>query len=201
MKITEAPLLRSERLVLRPHRADDLDAVAAMWGDERVVRYISGTPSTRNEAWSRVLRYAGLWHLLGYGYWAVEANGVFVGEVGLADFQRPVTPPLTAPEAGWVFAASAHGQGCATEAVSCMLRWADETLAAPETVCLFNPDHAASLRVAAKCGYGEPVEVVFEGTAAGARPPSAPPGGKAPAAEGDQGQRAILLRRRRGIPT
>ena len=52
-----------------------------MWSDADVVRHIGGVPSTPADAWSRLLRYAGLWSFLGYGYRAVEdrATGRFVG--------------------------------------------------------------------------------------------------------------------------
>jgi RimJ/RimL family protein N-acetyltransferase len=67
-----------------------------------------------------VLRYAGLWTLVGLGYWVARdrATGRFVGEGGLADFRRDLTPALgNAPEVGWVLAPWAHGRGLATEAV------------------------------------------------------------------------------------
>ena len=38
------PVLTTERLILRPHRAEDFDAVAAMTGDAEVMRYIGGKP-------------------------------------------------------------------------------------------------------------------------------------------------------------
>ena len=66
------PVLTTARLVMRGHRPSDLDASAAMWGDDAVGRHIGGKPSTREESWSRLLRYAGLWALLGFGYWLVE---------------------------------------------------------------------------------------------------------------------------------
>jgi hypothetical protein len=67
-----APRLETARLILRAHGAHDLPAVAAMWPDAAVVRHISGRPSTREECWARILRYAGLWPITGYGYWAAE---------------------------------------------------------------------------------------------------------------------------------
>lgn len=152
-----APILETERLVLRGHRIDDFPASAAMWADPRVVARISGAPSTREQSWSRLLRYAGHWRLLGFGYWAVESriDGAFLGEVGLADYHRDTDPDLAGrPEAGWVFAAAAHGRGYATEAVTRMLAWADARLDAPVTAALFDPAHAASIRVARKAGYG-----------------------------------------------
>ncbi len=116
--LPRAPRLETPRLVLRAHEARDLDAVAALWSDPEVVRYISGTPFTRAESWSRILRYAGLWPIVGYGYWAVEerATGRFVGDVGLADFARELSPPIyETPEAGWVLSPLMHGKGYATE--------------------------------------------------------------------------------------
>lgn len=50
------PVLQSDRLILRPHRAEDFEDVAALWADPDVVRYIGGTPSSRSESWGRLLR-------------------------------------------------------------------------------------------------------------------------------------------------
>lgn len=155
--MTAAPLLETERLILRDHRASDFAQSAAMWADMDVVRHIGGAPSTAEASWTRLLRYAGHWALLGFGYWVVEAkaDGRFVGEVGFADYRREIEPPLGArPEAGWVLKSSEHGVGFATEAVARIVRWADEALAADETVCIFDPAHDASIAVARKVGYG-----------------------------------------------
>src|SRR3546814_17524593 len=47
-------------------------------------------PLSPEEAWNRLLRYAGHWTLLGYGIFAVveKASGRFIGETGIADFHR-----------------------------------------------------------------------------------------------------------------
>lgn len=130
-----------------------------MWCDPTVVRYISdGRPSTREESWDRVLRYPGLWRFLGFGYWVVEdkSTGAFIGEVGFADYRRQMDPSLEGrPEIGWVLKTSAHGQGFATEATCRIIAWADTFLEARRTVCIFDPQHAASMRVARKIGYVE----------------------------------------------
>ena len=149
------PILDTPRLTLRAHRRSDLDAVAAMWGDMEVARHISGKPSTREESWARLLRYGGLWNFLGYGYWAVEekASGRFVGDVGLANFQREMEPPLgDLPEAGWVLSPSVHGKGYATEAVRAVLSWSDANLKT-QVVCILAPENPASIRVAEKSGF------------------------------------------------
>ena len=150
-----APVLETERLRLRPTQARDFDDAAKLWGDAEVVRHIGGTPSTRSDAWQRMLRFPGLWALLGYGYWTLETlDGAFIGQVGLADFKRDMTPDISGmPETGWVLSPAAHGRGYATEAMRGVLAWADETLDDPETCCLIAPENAASIRVAEKLGY------------------------------------------------
>ncbi|MEQ8604714.1 MAG: GNAT family N-acetyltransferase [Marivibrio sp.] len=155
-----APVLQTDRLLLREHRREDFPHSAAMWADPQVVARISGAPSSEEESWSRFLRYAGHWRHLGYGYWVVRrrSDGAFLGEVGFANYRRDTDPDLQGnPEAGWVLVASAHGQGYATEAVTAMLGWADATLDYPHTFAMFDPTHQASIAVAKKVGYAHEV--------------------------------------------
>lgn len=147
--------LTTARLVLRPHVLADFDELAAMWADPEVVRFIGGVPSTRGESWARLLRYIGHWAALGHGFWAIfDHEGRFVGELGFADFHRDVTPPFDIPEAGWVLARWAHGQGFAREALDAALAWADAHLQT-DLACVIEPDNARSLRLAAACGFVE----------------------------------------------
>lgn len=170
-----APTLETVRLRLRGHRLDDFPHCATLWGDPFVTRYICGAPQSQEDSWGRLLRYAGHWSLLGFGYWVAEekVSGAFVGELGFADYKRDLDPPLECiPEAGWVFASSAHGKGYATEAVQAILSWGERYLPSSQTACLIHPDNAPSLRVAQKCGYRErfrtsyknnPIIVLFRG--------------------------------------
>ncbi len=149
-------VIETSRLILRPHRAEDFPDVAALWADPVVVRYISGSPSTREASWARLLRNMGHWQAMGYGYWAVtdRESGVFLGEVGFSDFRRDIEPCLDGlPEAGWVLAPKAHGRGIASEAVRAMHAWADAERDWSETVCIFDPAHVVSQKVARKLGY------------------------------------------------
>lgn len=167
MVMIDPPQLETPRLILRGHKLDDFDASAAMWADPAVTKYIAdGKPSKTEESWSRFLRFQGHWHLLGYGYWAVEdkSTGTFIGEVGFADHRREMKPSLEGrPEAGWVLRSSAHGRGFATEAVRRILVWADTCLKASKTVSTFDPQHAASICVAQKVGYVEIDRILYRG--------------------------------------
>jgi RimJ/RimL family protein N-acetyltransferase len=150
------PTIVTARLTLRAHATGDFADSLAMWSDPAVVRYIGGAPATAEEVWARLIRYSGLWSLLGYGFWLVSDtdSGAFLGEAGLADFRRGLSPTFdSSPEAGWAFVPTAHGKGFAAEAVTAILSWADETLRAPRTVCMIDPGNARSLTLAGKLGY------------------------------------------------
>ena len=154
----EVPILETERLLLRGYRSDDFAPCSAMWSDPVVNRYTTGTPLLPEEAWSKTLRNAGLWPMLGYGYWAIEekASREFVGETGFADFKRNIEPSIAGvPELGYVMCPRVHGKGYATEAVQAAIAWADQQLGAERTVCIIHEGNAASIRLAEKCGYTE----------------------------------------------
>lgn len=152
------PVLETERLILRGHRADDFADCLALWTDPGVTRFIGGRPSTQEELWGRLLRYIGHWDLLGFGYWVVveKATESFIGEIGFADFKRVIEPSLDGiPEAGWALSPQAHGKGYATEALRAVLAWGDKHFGPIRTACIISPENAPSIRVAEKCGYRE----------------------------------------------
>jgi RimJ/RimL family protein N-acetyltransferase len=156
--------LATERLVMRPHQLTDFNECAAMWADPEVTRYIAaGARFSASDVWSRLLRYAGHWSLMGFGFWAVRerATGAFVGDVGMMDFQRAIEPALRAPECGWVLAAWAHGKGYATEAVRATVEWADTRF--PLTTCIIDPGNEPSIRVAIKVGFRETGSAIIVG--------------------------------------
>jgi RimJ/RimL family protein N-acetyltransferase len=162
------PELQTARLRLRAHRLADFDACVAMWSDPAVVRHIGGKPSSAEDAWARLLRYAGHWSLLGFGYWAIEetATGRFVGDLGFADFRRDMEPPLVnTPEIGWAVVSDMHGHGYATEAVQAVVAWGDAHFGARGTACLIAPTNLASIRVAEKCGYAMHGRAAYKGNA------------------------------------
>ena len=154
--MAEVPELPTDRLILRGHRREDFADSAAMWAEPGVVKYIMGSPSTHEQSWARLQRYLGMWALSGFGFWVVtrREDGEFLGEVGLADFQRDTQPQMLGdPEAGWVLKTSAHGKGLATEAVQAVMAWCDENVSAPHVNAMFDPAHKASMHVAEKVGF------------------------------------------------
>jgi RimJ/RimL family protein N-acetyltransferase len=150
--------LETPRLRLRHHRREDFADCVALWADPRVVRYIGGQPSSEEEVWARILRYAGHWAWLGYGFWIIheKSTGAHVGEAGFADFHRALPISLgDAPEIGYVLAPAHHGKGYGTEIAQAICAWADTRFEDPRTACLIHPENVASIRVATKCGFAE----------------------------------------------
>lgn len=160
------PTLETARLRLRAHRLDDFSDCLALWTDPLVTRYIGGVPLSPEEVWTRILRYAGHWALLGYGYWVAEEKDTktFAGELGFADYKRDLNPPLQdIPEAGWVFASAMYGKGYATEALQAIHSWGKVHFKCSQTACIIHPENAPSLRVAEKIGYKESVRTLYKG--------------------------------------
>jgi RimJ/RimL family protein N-acetyltransferase len=161
-----APPIETKWLRLRAHREEDLPACAAMWSDPDVVRFIGGRPFTREEVWARLLRYAGMWVMMGHGFWAIEekASGELIGEVGVMEARRDIEPSFEGePEIGWALVPAAHGKGYASEAVAAALAWADKHVDAPKQVCIISPGNAPSIRVAEKFGFRERVRTTYHG--------------------------------------
>jgi RimJ/RimL family protein N-acetyltransferase len=164
--MTILPRLETNRLILREHTVQDFEAVYAMWSEPAVYRYIVGRPSTREEAWNRLLRYSGHWALFGYGYWVVEerATGSYVGEMGFADFHRDIVPRLDGrPELGWALKTMAHGKGYATEALRAITAWGDSHFAGKETAAIITPENTGSIRLAEKLGFTKKMEATYKG--------------------------------------
>lgn len=175
MVIDHIPILETGRLRLRGHLESDLERAFAIWSNPEVVRHIGIPPSTRQQSWGRICNYRGHWQLMGFGYWAVEekVSGLYVGDVGIADFKRDFEIPNEQkqnvrlqlqgiPETGWALSPSVHGRGYATEAVQAALQWGDVNLprsaSGPKgdrTFCILDPSNKASRRVAEKCGFRE----------------------------------------------
>lgn len=152
--MNDPPILRSERLVLRPHRLADFERLANMWSHPAVVTYFGGKPFDREDSWNRLLRYVGHWQMMGYGMWAVTLTGddEHIGDVGFLHGERTGVPPFGCPEAAWSFHPDAQGQGYASEAVACALAWGDSRF--DRTVAMIHPANAASIVVARRCGFG-----------------------------------------------
>jgi RimJ/RimL family protein N-acetyltransferase len=161
------PVIEGARVRLREHRAEDLDDYTALWSDEAVVRHIGGRPLGRHDCWGRILRFRGMWTLLGFGFWIVEdrRTGDLIGEAGTMDIRREIEPSLDGTlEAGWVLLPEFHGQGMAGEAMRLVLEWADRHHPWQELSCIIAEGNRSSLRLAEKLGFGRSGSGDFQGS-------------------------------------
>ena len=130
--MADAAALVTERLVLRRWREEDREPFAAMNADLEVMLWYPA-PLSRAESDAFVDRVEACFAEHGWGLWAVEADGHFIGYTGL----WPVTPPVPSAgsvEVGWRLARSAWGHGYATEAARAAVRYGFETLNLDEIV-------------------------------------------------------------------
>lgn len=149
--------LKTDRLVLRPWREDDLAPFAAMSADPRVMETLMGPlPREKSDAMARRLKSQ--IEQDGFGFWAMELPGVapFIGFTGIrvVDFAAPFVPapPAQAVEIGWRLAHEHWGKGYATEAARAALAHGFNQLALPEIVALTAETNIRSQAVMTRLG-------------------------------------------------
>lgn len=125
---------RTERLLLRQWRAQDLSLFASLNADPEVMSYFPAQLS-RSESDAVALRCQSLIKERGWGFWAAEerASGAFVGMIGLhtPEANLPCAPCV---EVGWRLARAHWGKGYATEGASAALEFAFSALGLDEVV-------------------------------------------------------------------
>jgi RimJ/RimL family protein N-acetyltransferase len=141
------PTLNTERLLLRPPRAEDFESYAAFFASDRAV-WEDG-PLSRQDAWSEFATAAGAWVVRGFGSLSIAdgATGRYLGEVGL--YQPDHYPE---PEIGWILMADAEGRGIAHEAAFTLRRWAYATLGLDTLVSYIARGNRRSIRLAERLG-------------------------------------------------
>ncbi len=153
-------MLDTARLRLIPVGAEHFDALAAMYADPEVSRFLAGEPLDRVESWRRLALHVGHWTLRGYGSFACieKTSGTIVGHCG------PWYPEgWPALEIGYALLREFWGRGYASEAASACARHAYEVLRAPEVISLVAPDNLRSQRVAERGGARVERELVIRG--------------------------------------
>ena len=142
--------LRTERLVLRMLREDDLNEYAVMTADPEVTRHLGdGSTLSRADAWRQMAMILGHWQLRGYGMWAVEeaSTGRLAGRIG---FFNPEGWPGF--ELGWTLAREFWGRGYATEGARRALEYGFNELGREHVISLIRPANLPSVRVAERLG-------------------------------------------------
>ena len=142
------PTLETERLILRPPAAEDMDPWCAFMGDPQATRFLGGV-QTPPVVWRMLRTTAGSWTLDGFGMFSVieKATGAWVGRVG------PIHPEgWPGTEVGWGLAREAWGKGYATEGAIACMDWAFDVLGWTDVIHTVAPGNLASAAVARRLG-------------------------------------------------
>ena len=146
-----APMLETERLLLRQWQASDVEPYGRMLADAATARFIvpGGQPVRPAGAWEHAAVMAGHWALHGTGMFVVESKAArnFLGRVGIWS-----PPGWFGLEVGWAVVPEARGTGLATEATVAALRWAFDTTQAPAIIHCIDEANLASQRLARRIG-------------------------------------------------
>ena len=144
-----APVLETERLLLRPFRLDDVPAHHRQVGGDAVVTW-DHTVHTLEQTRERIEGYLELWRRRGYGPWAVveRATGELLGHAGLQPLDDTEVVQLA-----YYLGRSGWGRGLATEAGARVIRFAFGELELEHLVAVVRPENEASQHVVEKLGF------------------------------------------------
>jgi RimJ/RimL family protein N-acetyltransferase len=144
--------LRTERLLLRQWRDEDLASFARMNADPETMRYFPA-PQSREQSDALAARARRQIDEEGWGLWAVEVQDgpSFIGFVGLSrpSFEEHFAPAV---EVGWRLAREHWGNGYATEAAQDALAYGFEELGLDEIVSFTSTLNEPSWRVMQRLG-------------------------------------------------
>lgn len=154
----------TERLVLRPWRASDLEAFAGLHADAEVMAQLHpGRPLSGTEASARLEGVLVHWRRHGFGRWALEdrTSGAVAGWVGLAHL-----PGWADPDLAWLLARERWGRGLAAEAARAALAYGFGVRRMDRVTSIIRPANAASQRLADRLGLRPAGETAWRGAPA-----------------------------------
>lgn len=142
------PILETERLILRPPKAEDFDGFCALMADEESARFIGGV-MPRPAVWRSICATAGAWEIRGFSMFSVieKSTGQWIGRLGP---WQPEGWPGT--EVGWGLLKSAWGRGYALEGASAAMDYAVDILGWDEIIHCIDPLNAPSIKLAERLG-------------------------------------------------
>lgn len=154
-KADRSPFIRTERLVLRQWKENDLEPFAQLNADSRVREFFQRLLS-RDESDASVKRMSDHIERCGWGFWAASLaqTGEFIGFIGLEDipFTAPFNELSPAVQIGWRLAFNYWGKGYATEGALAALRYGYETLNLEQIVSFTPVANQRSRHVMEKIG-------------------------------------------------
>lgn len=151
--------IETERLRLRQFTMDDLDALAAMFANPQVMKFLglNCQPVPREETETALASMIRHWEQYGFGRWAVvlKENDKLIGCAGLRSYEGTAELVYLLDEPFW-------GKGLATEIAHACLKYGFEEHNFARIIALTRPGNAASRHILDKIGMRfEKEETVF----------------------------------------
>jgi ribosomal-protein-alanine N-acetyltransferase len=143
-------MMRTERLVMRGWRATDREPFAELNADPEVMEHFPER-LTRAQSDAFADRIQAGFEERGWGLWALEVDGAFIGYTGLqpVSFDAHFTPAV---EIGWRLARGAWGHGYASEAARAAAAFAFAELELDELVSFTTTANTRSQAVMRRIG-------------------------------------------------
>jgi RimJ/RimL family protein N-acetyltransferase len=151
--------VRTARLLLRPVSLDDAQALADMYADPEVTRYVRALDLEGTQA--QLERFVGEWVSRRIGPFAVldAVTGEFIGRSGVKYW-----PEFDFTEVGWVLRRDVWGRGYATEAGRASLDYAFAHTDIAHVTAIIAKPNLASIAVARRLGMTPLRDQVVYGT-------------------------------------
>jgi ribosomal-protein-alanine N-acetyltransferase len=154
-------ILETERLYLREFEPGDLDALARIYSDIDVMRYIGrGETFSRGQTEKSITSWKGYSQKHGFTNWAViRKDGDFlIGKCGFSWL-----PDDSDIEVSYLLAKHSWGFGYAAEIAAAALEYGFSKLGLERIAAIVYPDNIASIRVLEKLGMKYEHEAFFHG--------------------------------------
>lgn len=156
-------VLETDRLVLREMQRSDLDALAAIYVDPQVMRFVgSGEAKTRKQTANSISWMRGQYRAHKPCLWATvrKEDNTLIGRCGIIEWDLPWDFEL---EVAFLFGRPWWGFGYATEAAIAIRNHAFARYDIPQLISLVYPQNTASIRVIEKTDMTFWREHEFEG--------------------------------------
>ncbi|MEM9055657.1 MAG: GNAT family N-acetyltransferase [Pseudomonadota bacterium] len=147
MSYSAAPILETERLVLRPYCEADFERFASYFASPRSIH--TDGPVSRTTAWDLFTAGSGRWMIVGYGAWTV-AHKSDAEAIGIVSLNTAIDLPHH--ELGWILWEEFEGHGFAYEAAMRARDFAFTDLGWKTLISGIHKDNNRSIMLAERLG-------------------------------------------------
>ncbi len=146
--------LETPRLLLRPLTIDDLDELHQLYGDKRVMEFVTGTPRTREESKQRLAAHLQQHEQFGFGLCAAitKSDNQMIGRCGLEP--RTEAKGLVG-ELAWMFTPEMWAQGFGAEVGFELVAFGLKVLGLQRVYATADHRNLASIAIMKKLGMSQ----------------------------------------------